>query len=66
MAGYLLIAKNEYKPVMFGLYDFMGQNTMNIQVVAAACIVIAIPIILLFLFFRDRFFAAMVEGSIKG
>lgn len=66
LAGYLLIAKNEYKPVMFGLYDFMGQNTMNIQVVAAACIVIAFPVILLFLFFRDRFLMAMVEGSVKG
>jgi len=66
MAGYLLVAKNEYKPVMFGLYDFMGQNTMNIQVVAAACMVIALPVIILFLFFRERFFSAMVEGSIKG
>ncbi|MCC6146124.1 MAG: carbohydrate ABC transporter permease [Anaerolineaceae bacterium] len=66
MAGYLLVAKNEYKPVMFGLYDFMGQNTLNLQVVAAACIIIALPVILLFLLFRDRFFSAMVEGSIKG
>jgi len=66
MAGYLLVAKNEYKPVMFGLYDFMGQNYMNIQVVAAACMVIAIPVVLMFLFFRNRFFSAMVEGSIKG
>jgi multiple sugar transport system permease protein len=66
MAGYLLIADNKFKPVMFGLYDFMGQNTINIQVVAAACIVIALPVILLFLFFRDRFFLAMVEGGVKG
>lgn len=66
MAGYLLVAKNEYKPVMFGLYDFMGQNYMNIQVVAAACLVIAVPVVLLFIFFRDRFFLAMVEGSVKG
>lgn len=66
LAGYLLIEKNALKPVQFGLYDYMGQNTINIQGLAASCIIIALPVIILFIFFRDRFFTAMVEGSIKG
>jgi multiple sugar transport system permease protein len=66
LAGYLLINKNEYKPVMFGLYNFLGQNIINLQVIGAACILISLPIVLLFLYFRRSFFIAMVEGSVKG
>jgi multiple sugar transport system permease protein len=66
LAGYLLIAKNEYKPAMFGLYDFLSQNIINVQVIAAACVLIALPVIVLFLFSRRIFFRAMVEGAVKG
>lgn len=66
IAGYLLIAKNEYKPAMFGLYDFLGQNIINLQVIAAACILIALPMVVLFFFTRNSFFKAMVEGAVKG
>ena len=66
IAGYLLITKNELKPVMFGMYDFLGQNIINAQVVAAACIVIALPMVLVFLIARQSFFKAMVEGAVKG
>ncbi len=66
IAGYLLITANELKPAMFGMYDFLGQNLINAQLVAAACIIVALPIVVVFLFARRSFFAAMVEGAIKG
>jgi multiple sugar transport system permease protein len=66
LAGYLLIAKNDLKPAIFGLYDFLSQNIINFQVVAAACVVIALPVVILFLFTRRIFFQAMIEGAVKG
>lgn len=66
IAGYLLITKNALKPAMFGMYDFLGQNIINAQAVAAACIIIALPMVLVFLVARQSFFRAMVEGAIKG
>ncbi len=66
IVAYLLVTKNDYKPAMFGLYDFLSQNIINLQVLAAACLVIAAPIIILFLFTRKTFFKAMVEGAVKG
>ncbi|PKO15497.1 MAG: carbohydrate ABC transporter permease [Chloroflexi bacterium HGW-Chloroflexi-10] len=66
IVAYLLVSKNEYKPAMFGLYDFLSQNIVNLQVLAAACIIIASPIVILFLFTRRTFFKAMVEGAVKG
>jgi len=66
IAGYLLISKNDLKPAMFGMYDFLGQNLINAQVVAAACVIIALPIVFVFLIARQSFFRAMVEGAVKG
>jgi ABC-type glycerol-3-phosphate transport system permease component len=66
IAGYLLISRNEFKPAMFGLYDFLSQNIINFQVIAAACVLIALPVVVLFLFTRSIFFRAMVDGAVKG
>ncbi|PKO07210.1 MAG: carbohydrate ABC transporter permease [Chloroflexi bacterium HGW-Chloroflexi-3] len=66
IVAYLLVTKNDFKPAMFGLYDFLSQNIINLQVLAAACLIIAAPIIILFLFTRKTFFRAMVEGAVKG
>lgn len=66
IAGYLLISRNDLKPAMFGMYDFLGQNIINAQLVAAACIIIAFPMVLVFLVARQSFFRAMVEGAVKG
>jgi multiple sugar transport system permease protein len=66
IVAYLLVSKNEFKPAMFGLYDFLSQNIINLQVLAAACVLIASPMVILFLFTRKTFFRAMAEGAVKG
>ena len=66
IAGYLLITKRELRTVMFGMYDFLSQNIINYQVVAAACVLIAAPVVILFTLTRQIFFQAMTEGAIKG
>jgi multiple sugar transport system permease protein len=66
LAGYLLVSKNELKPVMFGLYEFLGANIINLQVIAAACVLLALPMVVVFLVARRVFFMAMVEGAVKG
>ena len=66
IAGYLLVSKNSAKTAMFGLYDFLSQNMINYQVIAAACILVAFPVVVLFLFTRGTFFRAMLEGAVKG
>jgi multiple sugar transport system permease protein len=66
IVAYLLVPENKFKPALFGLYDFLSQNIINMQVIAAACIIIAAPMVILFLFTRRTFFKAMVEGAVKG
>ena len=66
IVAYLLVSENKAKPALFGLYDFLSQNIINLQVIAAACLIIASPMVILFLFTRRTFFKAMVEGAVKG
>ena len=66
IAGYLLIAKNNLMTAMFGMYDYMSMNLANPQVVATACVVVAAPMVVVFLAARNTFFRAMIEGAIKG
>jgi len=66
IVAYLLVSENKFKPALFGLYDFLSQNIINLQVIAAACVIIASPMVVLFLFTRKTFFKAMVEGAVKG
>jgi len=66
IVAYLLLPENKFKPALFGLYDFLSQNIINLQVIAAACIIIAMPMVVAFLFTRHTFFRAMVEGAVKG
>ncbi len=66
IAGYLLVGKATLRTAMFGLYDFIGQFVIGYQVLAAGCIMVAAPVVIIFLFFRKTFFRAMVEGALKG
>lgn len=66
IVAFLLVPENQFKPALFGLYDFLSQNIINLQVLAAACIIIAAPMVIVFLFTRRTFFKAMVEGAVKG
>jgi multiple sugar transport system permease protein len=66
IAGFLLIAKRDLRTAMFGMYDFLSANIINYQVIAAACVLVAAPVVILFLFTRKIFFEAMTEGAVKG
>lgn len=66
IAGFLLLTRREVRTAMFGMYDFLSQNIINYQVIAAACVLVAAPVVILFLFTRRVFFEAMTEGAVKG
>ncbi len=66
IAGYLLVSNSALRTAMFGLYDFISQFVIGYQVLAAACILLALPVVIVFLFARPVFFRAMIEGALKG
>jgi ABC-type glycerol-3-phosphate transport system permease component len=54
------------KTATVGLYDFQSSFEIAYNVWAAASIVIAIPVLAVFLALRRIFFRAMLEGALKG
>lgn len=66
IANYLLMTRAELRGVMYGVYDYIAQSLASYNALAAACILVIVPIIVVFLFTRNTFFQAMVAGAIKG
>ncbi len=63
----IMLSKTEMKMATVGLFDFQHALEGNQdELLAAACVVIMIPVIILFIFTRRYFMQGMVEGSVKG
>lgn len=63
----VMISKSEMKTATVGLFDFQHALEGNQdELLAAACIVIMIPTIIMFAFSRKYLMQGMVEGAVKG
>jgi len=66
LAALVLLSRNTAKTATVGLYDFQSSFEIGYQVWTAACIVILVPVLILFLLLRRTFFQAMLQGALKG
>ena len=64
--NYFLMGKQALRGVIFGVYAFIASAGISYNALAAACIVVMLPVIIVFLFARRVFFLAMAEGAVKG
>ncbi|MGC9397825.1 MAG: carbohydrate ABC transporter permease [Anaerolineae bacterium] len=62
-----MLTKSEMKTATVGLFDFQHalQGDQD-ELLAAACVIIMVPAILLFIALRKYFLEGMVEGAVKG
>jgi ABC-type glycerol-3-phosphate transport system permease component len=66
IANYLLMSKATLRGAMYGVYDYVAQSLTAYNALAAACIIVIAPVVVVFLFTRNLFFRSMLEGAIKG
>jgi ABC-type glycerol-3-phosphate transport system permease component len=67
LTALILLSSTAMKTATVGLFDFQNQLTgNNNELLNAACVLIMIPGILLFLVSRRAFLKGMVEGAVKG
>lgn len=64
MAVILLTGDN--KTAAVGLYDFQSQYEIAYHVLTAACVVMMIPVLIVFLLLHRQFFNTMLHGHTKG
>lgn len=66
LAAVLLLDAERDKVATVGLYAFRTSFEIEYNVWMAGCIVIMIPVVLLFIALRRTFFEAMLQGALKG
>ncbi len=66
LAAVLLLNSNHLQTATVGLYTFQSSFEIAYHVWTAACIIIMLPVVALFLALRRTFFQAMLQGALKG
>jgi raffinose/stachyose/melibiose transport system permease protein len=49
-----------------GLSNFQGQYTSGTSLLAAGAVLVALPVVVVYLFTQRYFVRGMIEGSVKG
>jgi ABC-type glycerol-3-phosphate transport system permease component len=62
----IFITPERLRTATVGLYNYMNFYSQRYHILASAAIVMTVPIIVLFLFVRQRFMRGMIEGAVKG
>lgn len=66
LAAVILLSSNTSRTATVGLYDFQSAFEVAHHVLAAASIIVMLPVLLIFIIGRKAFFNAMMEGALKG
>ncbi|MBC8160119.1 MAG: carbohydrate ABC transporter permease [Roseiflexaceae bacterium] len=64
--NYFLINQQAFRGAIYGVYDYIAASGISYNALAAACVTVALPVVVVFLFARRVFFLAMLEGAVKG
>ncbi len=66
LAAVVLLTANSARTATVGLYDFQSMYEIAYHILSAACIIIMMPVVILFVIARKSFFKAMLDGALKG
>ncbi|MEV4016034.1 carbohydrate ABC transporter permease [Nonomuraea angiospora] len=62
----ILVADPGHQPLTLGLGAFSGRYLVQINLLAAAAVLMSLPIVGLYLFFQRQFIRGMLSGALKG
>lgn len=66
ITAYLFITDDAKRPVTSGLYLFIGQYATDWTLMAASILIVALPMIVLYVFLQKYIIAGMTSGALKG
>lgn len=61
----LLLPRDEMRTLSVGLLNFQGTLTRDVTGLTAGTVIMAVPVVLLFLFFQRHFVRGMTQGAVK-
>lgn len=62
----ILVSDPAHQPLTLGLGAFSGRYLVQYNLLAAAALLISIPVVVLYLFFQRQFLRGMLSGALKG
>ncbi|MFI7149719.1 carbohydrate ABC transporter permease [Nonomuraea sp. NPDC050022] len=62
----ILVADSGNQPLTLGLGAFSGRYLVQVNLLAAAAVLMSLPIVCLYLFFQRQFIRGMLSGAVKG
>lgn len=61
----VFIADPAIQPATLALGVFQGKNTLDVNLLAAGSLIVAVPVLLLYAFFQRHFISGVLNGAIK-
>jgi raffinose/stachyose/melibiose transport system permease protein len=61
----VFIADPSIQPATLALGVFQGKNTLDVNLLAAGSLIVAVPVLILYVFFQRHFISGVLNGAIK-
>ncbi len=61
----VMVTSDSRRTVPLGLAFFQGQHSSDVALLAAAAVLVALPVVVVYLLFQRRFIEGMLTGSVK-
>ena len=62
----VMITNESKRTAPLGLAFFQGEHTTQFSLLAAASVIVALPVVILYVFLQRHFISGMLSGAVKG
>ncbi len=62
----VMVSDESLRTAPLGLSFFQGRNTSDLSLMAAASVIVALPVVILYVFLQRHFIRGMLAGAVKG
>ena len=62
----VMVSDESLRTAPLGLSFFQGRNTSELSLMAAASVIVALPVVILYVFLQRHFIRGMLAGAVKG
>ena len=62
----VMVSDEDLRTAPLGLSFFQGRNTSELSLMAAASVIVALPVVILYVFLQRHFIRGMLSGAVKG
>jgi raffinose/stachyose/melibiose transport system permease protein len=62
----VMINSEDKRTAPMSISYFQGQYVADLTLIAAACVIVAAPVVIAYIFLQRQFISGMVSGALKG